>query len=74
MIISAYFFVGSIKSSKAGFTNFEYCTKVEIFHNTNDQYINKQLVKQSSTYLMSHSMINVAKPFKNEKGPYINAE
>lgn len=26
-MISAYFFVGSMKSSKAGFTNFEYCIK-----------------------------------------------
>lgn len=25
MMISAYFFVGRMKSSKAGFTNFEYC-------------------------------------------------
>jgi hypothetical protein len=27
MIISAYFFVGRMKSSKAGLTNFEYCGK-----------------------------------------------
>ena len=30
IIISAYFFVGRIKSSKAGFTNFEYCKKCNI--------------------------------------------
>jgi hypothetical protein len=27
MIISAYFLVGRMKSSKAGLTNFEYCKK-----------------------------------------------
>lgn len=30
IMISAYFFVGRIKSSKAGFTNCEYCIKVII--------------------------------------------
>jgi len=29
IIISAYFFVGSMKSSKAGFTNFEYCSIIQ---------------------------------------------
>lgn len=29
IIMSAYFFVGSIKSSKAGFTNFEYCMQMQ---------------------------------------------
>ena len=49
MIISAYFFVGSMKSSKAGFTNFEYCIiksegiLVNVMHNyikANALYIN----------------------------------
>jgi hypothetical protein len=35
-MISAYFFVGRIKSSKAGFTNLEYCIKTDVYqHNAN---------------------------------------
>jgi len=32
MIISAYFFVGRMKSSKAGLTNFEYCRQGVAFN------------------------------------------
>jgi hypothetical protein len=43
MIISAYFFVGRMKSSKAGLTNFEYCRQGVAFNDKISKIVDKSV-------------------------------
>jgi hypothetical protein len=45
-MISAYFFVGRMKSSKAGLTNFEYCEKRDAFNAKTNKNVNSICMDQ----------------------------